>query len=126
MSDLRVHLLSITRFVLFFLSLCLFSWALFPDGRPISAGLALGGLAAGANAWFLFRSVRRIADAAAAQGKGRSRIGLATRMAVVLAAVFVAIKSAEHVSVYAVIGGYFAAHLAMLVLGYLGIRQGKG
>lgn len=125
MSDLNVHLLSVTRFVLFFLSLCLFTWAFFPDSRPIAAGLALGGLAAGINAWLLFRNVRRIADNAAARGKRRNRFGFSTRAAVVLAAAFVALKFGG-VNVFAVLIGYFATHVATLVLGFLGIRQGKG
>lgn len=125
MSDLNVHLRAVSRFILFFLSLCLFCWALLPGFRPIAAGLILGALAAWINAWLLFRKVKQISDNAAERGKKRTRFGFLARATVMLFAALIALKVPD-VNVIAVLAGYFAAHVATLVMGFVGIHRGKG
>ncbi|WP_199623570.1 ATP synthase subunit I [Paenibacillus alkalitolerans] len=125
MDDLNVHLRSVTRFIFFFLSFCLLTWALFPTARPIAAGLAVGALAGWVNAIYLFRKVKRIADSAAAQSYRRTNLGFLTRAAVAVLAVVIALR-VPGINLYAVIAGYFVTQLATLLLGFLGIPRGKG
>lgn len=125
MSELHVHLRSISRVVLFFLSLCLFAWALLPDSRPLASGLALGALAGWMNAWLLSRKVARIAANAAERGKRRTSVGFFSRVLVVIVAVIIALR-VPNVEVNAVVAGYFVVHLATLLVGFTGIGRGKG
>lgn len=125
MGELHVHLRSISRVVLFFLSLCFFVWALWPDGRPIASGLVLGATAGWINAWLLSRKVTRIANNAAERGKRKTSVGFFTRVLVVIITVIIALRVPD-VEVYAVVAGYFVVHLATLLVGFIGIIRGKG
>lgn len=125
MNELNVHLRSISRFVLFFLSLSLLCWALFPTGRPLASGLALGGAAAWINAGFLYLRVRTITEEAARPTGRRLSLGFLTRVAVVAFAVFIGLK-VPNINLYMIVVGYLVIQLATLLLGYIGIRRGKG
>jgi len=125
MDELNVHLRSISRLIIFFLSICLIAWVLLPMARALIAGFALGALSGWINAYYLSRKVKDIADLAASGVTRRIHYGFMTRAAVLLLAAFVAVR-VPGINVYAMVAGYLFVQLAMLLLGYVRHSRGKG
>jgi ATP synthase protein I len=125
MSELNYQLLTVTKFILFFLSVSLLSWAVYPPWREFAAGLMLGFIAAGINFGLLHRRVSKITTHAAEHGNKRQRLGFLTRVAIVLLFVLLAMRI-PGVDVYSVIIGYLLIHLAILCLHIIDTLRRKG
>jgi ATP synthase protein I len=125
MDELRIHLKSTLRLLIYFLAICFAVWALFPIARPFAFGMILGSLASWINAMYLSRKVRTIADIASSGVSRRMNYGFLTRVAVLLLAVLIASRS-NGIDIYGVVAGYLLMQIATLVSGYMTISRGKG
>lgn len=121
MDDLNGLLRNLVRLVSFFVCLCLLAWAVFPEVRPVAAGLAVGAATSLINAFLLSNKVRKIADYALGRGR-RTSVGFLTRAVVAVLVVMWAVRMKD-ISLPAIAAGFFFSPLASLVLGYLSIRN---
>ena len=116
------------RLTLFTMAALLMAWALFPDGRDVAAGLLLGVCASLVNAFLLRRRVE-IITRAALEGRKRTSLGLAARLAVILLAVMTSWRYPEHFSLPATLAACFYVQFAVFFLAAVhnrDVRNGKG
>ncbi len=110
MDDLNSIVATVTRTTLLLLSALLFGWVLFPEQRPLFAGLLLGLVGGLSYTRYLSVKVRQLAELAVSTEKRRFSFGLLTRMCVVLLTVMVAVKL-EQVSLAGTLIGFFVPQL---------------
>ncbi|AHD03924.1 ATP synthase subunit I [Paenibacillus larvae] len=113
------YLKTAMRFALFFLSICLLTWALSVPLRPYVAGLILGVSVSLFNAYLLKRRIEVI-TLYSLQNKGKKvSLGFVTRACSALLAVMIAVKYAGQIHLVTTIIGLFLIQLFMLLIGIL-------
>lgn len=120
---------STTRAALYFASLCLLIWVVFPEWKTVAAGLLLGLAASFMNALLLRRRVEFLGQAISSQGSRKVGMGLASRLAMVLLAAMVALKFPDRFHIVAVLSACFFMSFAALAAAYYHNKKdssGKG
>ncbi|MFD2615497.1 ATP synthase subunit I [Paenibacillus gansuensis] len=117
MDELSARLKTVYRAALFFLSLCLLVWALYPPLRGMAAGLLIGTAASLVNMYYLSMKVRQAAEIAESGQKRRFNLGFLTRAAVGVLAVMLALRLGSDVELFGVILGLLFWQLAVLLAG---------
>jgi ATP synthase protein I len=122
MDDFSIHLKTVQRTVLFFLSFCFFAWAFLVDYRPAIAGLIVGTIFSYLNALYLAWKIRQLSEKTL-QGKRTRGLGFGNRVAIAVVAMLIAYKAPEHVSMWAVLVGLISVQLATLLLGIISNKK---
>lgn len=119
MDELTAQLRPVYKTAWWVLAACAAWWAVWPDHRPIAAGLFVGIAVSLANSWFLSYKIRRLAEAAASRRANRINLGFLTRAAMAVLVVGLAVKSPGDLNWIAALAGLFYTQLALLVTGIL-------
>jgi ATP synthase protein I len=125
MDDFSVHLKSVFRITIFFLSICFFGWALLSGYRPYFAGLILGTFASMVNASYMAWKIHRFSQSIVEKRFRRMNMGFITRVSVALLVAIVSIKLAPQVNFPAAIIGLFIVQLATLAVGIVSTLNNK-
>lgn len=118
MNDMNVFMRYIYRSAMLFVSGCLLVWALFPDLKPIAAGLVLGTLISLINARILGYKIHKLTEVALANSRKRGNTGLIGRISMVLIGTMTSLRFPQF-DLYATVIGFFFVQAASLVLGFL-------
>jgi ATP synthase protein I len=124
MNDLSAHLKTVTRVTIFFLSLCLLVWALYPSYRPYASGVMIGIIASLINGNYLAVKIRQLSRMASTGQQRRINLGFLTRAAIAVLAVMLSMRIND-VNLFAVVTGLFAWQVAAFLTGILSIFKNK-
>lgn len=124
MDDFSAHLNATFRIILFILSLCFLSWAVFPEYRAYSLGLILGITVSWVNAKYLAWKIQILSDAAVKKEKKRVNLGFFVRASTALLAVVLALRFDE-IEFSTTLAGLFVAQLVTLLTGFLSTARKK-
>ncbi|WP_058300305.1 ATP synthase subunit I [Gorillibacterium timonense] len=119
MDDLAVLLRKLFRFAFLFFAVCLILALIVPSFRAMGFGLALGTAASTAITWNLGHRTERITRQLVQKSEKKAwGLGLVTRLAIVLAATYLALKSPQ-VNLVGMVIGLVSFQLGIIVYGIL-------
>ncbi|HEY2494638.1 MAG TPA: ATP synthase subunit I [Paenibacillus sp.] len=123
MDDIASIVKGVTRLSLIILAGLLMGWALHPESRIYSLGMALGMVAGLVNTRYLSVKIRKVAHAVATQETRAFSLGFITRISFALLAVMFSVKI-EHFSLELTIAGLFLPQLLTIPVGiYLSVKK---
>jgi len=120
---------SATRWMLYLLAVTLIGYAVFPEWKAVTLGLALGLLASAMNAFLLQRRVQLVAEIATQEGTGgrRKGLGLGSRLAMVLLLAMIGFKYPDIVNLPAALAGSMVMPFLILVAAIIhNVKENKG
>jgi len=120
---------SATRWMLYLLAVTLIGYAVLPEWKAVSLGLALGLLASAMNAFLLQRRVQLVAEIATQEGTGgrRKGLGLGSRLAMILLLAMIGFKYPDIVNLPAALAGSMVMPFLILVAAIIhNVKENKG
>lgn len=110
---------SAMRWLLYLLSACLIVWAVFPELKSVTLGLAAGFAVSAMNAFLLKRRVGMIAEAAMQEGAKKKGMGFGNRIASVLLLAMIAYKYPETLNMPAALIGSMVMPFLLLAAAFV-------
>ncbi|MDK8181574.1 ATP synthase subunit I [Paenibacillus sp. UMB4589-SE434] len=124
MDEITTHLKVLLRVTLLFLAACFMVWAFVPSFRSISLGLILGSSASYINASLLSMKMRKFSELMEGGTVKRMSLGFASRAAMAVLVVIVALR-VPGINLYSAVAGLFLAQFALLFIGAAVSRRQK-
>lgn len=122
MNDLSTLIRHVFRVSMFFMSICLMTWALVPFLKPYAAGLVLGTTISLVNGLLLQAQVNKVTRIALENTGKRAGSGFLGRACMVLIGTMLAVRfPAFHL--ISTISGFFFVQLVTLIIGIISSRR---